>query len=102
MKVSPFILPAILAAAGPLAMADFTVSPVAVTLKPGEPFAFQVHPNDLKPRSWIISEGSGRNRAPSSRLMGNPAITSTSPPNWKHRKRWNSISRTRPAGLARP
>jgi hypothetical protein len=72
VKVSPFILPAILAAAGPLAMADFTVSPVAVTLKPGEPFTFQVHPNDLKPRSWIISEGSGRNRGTLIKTDGKP------------------------------
>jgi hypothetical protein len=62
VKVSSFIIPAVLAAAGPLAMADFSFSPVAVTLKPGESFAFQVYPHDLNPRSWVISEGGGRNR----------------------------------------
>jgi len=62
VKLSPFIIPAVLAAAGPLAAADFSVSPVEVTLKPGESFEFQVHHQDLQPRSWIISEGGGRNR----------------------------------------
>jgi hypothetical protein len=40
----------------------FSVSPAAVTLKPGEAFEFQVQHQDLKPRSWILSEGGGRNR----------------------------------------